>query len=1581
MSDIVFNDDNEFAYFQGQNRSQIYGVDYNDLWAATDPLPATYMAAGMTFLSITQDGSPRYIGVNSRDFANPSVRLYRCEKGGTDNGKLSRVADESAIGGVQLPGYTYSFIESSRRGCVSPLPPSIYIPSSSSEMSLDSWPYTSYNMNSRLIGFLNGEVDSSFYFKAVQGVYEAARMWQRPVHLNGTSLNIGDIYYEWDRVFVPFEDDEGKLLVSTPNEETGTIDFGLYASIDHNSGMDIVKFTEGGSVVSPRFRYSEMVFHPTKPVAFIADYLDSGIYVINLTEMNPYGVYTDAVKYIHPKRKTSSADKTSNVAISGDGKYVMCKSETNRAIYPFQVKFDEHGRCTLEAARAIIPDASLTAQFRWRIQFAAGQHNGVYVPVGGADLWYFEITNEADKVTTEPKKVVTLPAGSISHAVADPDRILLGVRASGAAAGGDAVYYYKIGNWDYEIYFIDPELFPMNNNRPLIPLNGPARVRVHVRRMLDKKPIEPTEADVFMSYTVTGEGDPYEFPKTAMSYVGNNGLFLTTINPPKAGEIQIRCYVRPKEEKMEDTAILIGDVSDKPRPIINVKARPRGVLIPTKMKQKVRVYVSGKAYWGMAATGWDEKKITVTEVNSGHKEEYNAYYDAGETSFEVTFSEVLSELPYNTPLSFTAVAEAKRGAPPNDETVDSQTVNLTPKPNTCVISLLKLMGSEIPGQSNALVTFTGKLLDYYASYEWHYNYPPWGQSFGFEFKGKDIEKFLGIDIPFVGEFEFGIGFEGRMKFGMFSDINKVPVAKEGKGELKVNIKIPLPAFKLDTTGGINSKLKAANLPDCDKVTVMANNPKGEIGGTFGIGAEVGGYLLLNKIPFGKKIIKLLRLKKLKDIIDELFTGNVGVQFDPKGTFKAIKDTSKFGYQFKEFNGTNKTSINFSLEGKIPSVIALKAIFTSGLTQDLTPLNILALATPANIFLPIIGFDAELKGDKKFGPSINISGPLTVKPWWEYHYPPRGGGGVKYLKEGEPYDFRKTPNYNRVLVDKYGKISSNGGPQTLVQNVFSFAEPFQIVSGNKRMVIYLHSREGLPLDRSTEIGFLYFEGDTLLASGNAWEDTRFQDDPKAVFTSDGDVLLVCQSIKIDDLTMPDTDDITDLNYASPYQEIAWALFDTSSKTWSAPTYLTDDDKEDFAPELMADHNGDPLLFFQKSSDGNFYVTETATTTLKYSSYNGTDFTAPADLLSNQGMPIVMDSRAYSGKTWLVYSKDQDDDGATTPDLQLYCTSFTGDPGSWSLPPTQITSDAAFNKAPHLLFDETGAVRLIWQKDDKIMSSIGEPLGQNPTVIMSDQGPGSSFNTFFLQLENGDILGVSTGYSANQGEGDDILVPEGLYDYVDPSTGTLGIQNFTSDGGMEQSMGAIQLPDGQITSLYLTQEIIKGEIDGDFQFGFGEANIVLHNFTPTIPESYRIGIAIDAPASVEPDKEFQVKLIPNRKMKVYSCDFKFTIPEGFSIEALQAATGLEQSSIDATKRIAFIKRSGQTQMVEIPDSTPMATLTLKATAGTPGGSYILKLTDEDGGLDYFTTEVVKGHFERGEATVEIQAGTIGESWMMY
>lgn len=125
------------------------------------------------------------------------------------------------------------------------------------------------------------------------------------------------------------------------------------------------------------------------------------------------------------------------------------------------------------------------------------------------------------------------------------------------------------------------------------------------------------------------------------------------------------------------------------------------------------------------------------------------------------------------------------------------------------------------------------------------------------------------------------------------------------------------------------------------------------------------------------------------------------------------------------------------------------------------------------------------------------------------------------------------------------------------------------------------------------------------------------------------------------------------------------------TWSAPTFLTNNNALDHAPLLIRGSDGVLLLVWRRNAAGELLGSAAQPDTFLYTLWNGSTWSTPQPLLSNAaGVLGLSAARRNSSVMSVIYSQDTDGNLDTSVDQELYQLSWNG--ASWGRP-LRLTND--------------------------------------------------------------------------------------------------------------------------------------------------------------------------------------------------------------------------------------------------------------------------------------------------------------------
>lgn len=265
---------------------------------------------------------------------------------------------------------------------------------------------------------------------------------------------------------------------------------------------------------------------------------------------------------------------------------------------------------------------------------------------------------------------------------------------------------------------------------------------------------------------------------------------------------------------------------------------------------------------------------------------------------------------------------------------------------------------------------------------------------------------------------------------------------------------------------------------------------------------------------------------------------------------------------------------------------------------------------------------------------------------------------------------------------------NSSTPSVVSNVFPGASPKLLELPFGKLLLWVHQDASLPVLQSTGISWSYINGNGNGATAPALvaNDTRAELSPVAARDANG--RAVAAWLRVKDPTFTATiDTASDLPLFYKRLEVVTALFDPSSRTWSAVTPLTDDGALDTSLKLSSDKDGRLLLTWLSNADAELMSTTNSPSTLKYSVWNGAQWSAPAVIAENL---IGVNDYAVSlmgSKAFVVLPRIPAQDGHGVLDLYRF------DESGWSAG-SSFAAGEADNRLPSAIYSSDGTGHIVW-----------------------------------------------------------------------------------------------------------------------------------------------------------------------------------------------------------------------------------------------------------------------------------------------
>ncbi len=304
---------------------------------------------------------------------------------------------------------------------------------------------------------------------------------------------------------------------------------------------------------------------------------------------------------------------------------------------------------------------------------------------------------------------------------------------------------------------------------------------------------------------------------------------------------------------------------------------------------------------------------------------------------------------------------------------------------------------------------------------------------------------------------------------------------------------------------------------------------------------------------------------------------------------------------------------------------------------------------------------------------------------------------------------------RLLRHKSAATPVNAEVTSMVSNLFPGASPSLTNVGSGSLLMWEHQDPSKPVLQSTEIAFSWNGGGGWTTPLLINDDTRAEFDPIA--SEDGSGGAVAAWLRSSD---PNFDQVPGtFDGLAPFfkqMEIVTARFDPGSQSWTQPAPLTQNHASETDLHLAFSGDGTVWLTWLENDAGEPLSTADAPSRLRYSTWNGSSWSVPADII---GGLVGVDSHALavspSGIFVLVpVDPDLDVEGDERIDFCLFLGS------GWSHR-TFTGGDGTENRHPSVAFDSSGLAHIVWIRNGDLVHA----TLQNPTPSIVREGGGAGF----------------------------------------------------------------------------------------------------------------------------------------------------------------------------------------------------------------------------------------------------------------
>ena len=363
-------------------------------------------------------------------------------------------------------------------------------------------------------------------------------------------------------------------------------------------------------------------------------------------------------------------------------------------------------------------------------------------------------------------------------------------------------------------------------------------------------------------------------------------------------------------------------------------------------------------------------------------------------------------------------------------------------------------------------------------------------------------------------------------------------------------------------------------------------------------------------------------------------------------------------------------------------------------------------------------------------------------------------------------------------------SVSSSETTLVSNIFPGAKPALAGASSGRLALWVQQDPTLPVLQSTDIAWSFFDGSSWTTPALIQRDTQAEMDPVVGIDGSGKYVAAWLRIKDSAFSTP-IPTTAELPLFYTRLEVVSAAFDPITKTWGPITSLTNDSAMDTVLRMAKDESGNLMLLWLSNTAGEMVSTAANSSTLRYSTWTGSSWTAPSPVASSLVGIGGFTAARRGAEAFLVVPRDPD--SAVVGDEVLEVYRWTG--GVWSTA-QPFAAAGPGHRSPSVAYDASGEGHVLWiQGTDLVHATLSVPTPQVVKARSSSAGLMAG-----LLISSGDSLALVWQEASHNG-------PSNLYARLfDPASST-----WSEDIPLNQDVMAATPPQGYFGSdgsLHLT-----------------------------------------------------------------------------------------------------------------------------------------------------------------------------------
>ena len=333
--------------------------------------------------------------------------------------------------------------------------------------------------------------------------------------------------------------------------------------------------------------------------------------------------------------------------------------------------------------------------------------------------------------------------------------------------------------------------------------------------------------------------------------------------------------------------------------------------------------------------------------------------------------------------------------------------------------------------------------------------------------------------------------------------------------------------------------------------------------------------------------------------------------------------------------------------------------------------------------------------------------------------------------------------------------------------------------NHALQVWTHDDPAKPLGGSHEIVYSLWNGAIWTSPKPITDDLLLDEAAQVAWTSDGKALALWHRF-----TQPQTAVSTS---ASQQVELAYAIYDPRTDTWTAPALLTSNNALDMAGVLARNASGQLMATWGENEGGQAIGTSEQPTRIMAAFFDGV-WSTPQVVLDDADSLMDLVGGLGDGRAAIAFTKAISQTDGTDMIRNMFVSAWDGQ--AWSAP-LPIANDGSDHDSPNLLFTADNQPVVIWT-DRHIIRQANLETGFQTTAPLAPEN-GSIDLLRILPDQAGNLVAV---FRQTTGEA---TIAVSLFDRA---LGLWSAPRPLSDGGMAGIHAEALTSDGRLLVSYAT-----------------------------------------------------------------------------------------------------------------------------------------------------------------------------------